>query len=329
MPSIRKHKGAKWIAEARKNGQYKSKVFDNKLDAHQWAVEKEIEFSRGDDVIRGKTLGDAFERYAREVSPTKKGEQWEVIRLNKLSNDPLALVLMEELNYEDINAFIHRSLESIKASSVNRELTLVRSVIEIARKRWKWCNLAVNPVSEADKPKNPPARDRRISADEIERILDALGYVDGEPVKTQRQATAVAFLIALETGMRQGELWKLEWLEVHLNRCYLTLNETKNGTRRNVPLSTRAIELFKQLKPLHKQRVLPYRQASCGQMFRGALKIAGVEGLTFHDTRHEAVSRLARKLDMLDLARMIGHRDPRSLMVYYNATAEEIAQRLN
>jgi len=50
--------------------------------------------------------------------------------------------------------------------------------------------------------------------------------------------------------------------------------------------------------------------------------------MTFHDTRHEALTRIARKLDVLDLARMVGHRDARSLMIYYNATAEEIAQRL-
>lgn len=51
--------------------------------------------------------------------------------------------------------------------------------------------------------------------------------------------------------------------------------------------------------------------------------------LTFHDARHEACTRLARKLEVLDLARMIGHRDPRSLMIYYNPTASEIAERLD
>ncbi|MDC7252931.1 hypothetical protein NMY25_001792 [Wohlfahrtiimonas chitiniclastica] len=51
--------------------------------------------------------------------------------------------------------------------------------------------------------------------------------------------------------------------------------------------------------------------------------------LTFYDARHEACTRLARKLEVLDLARMIGHRDPRSLMIYYNPTASEIAERLD
>lgn len=55
---------------------------------------------------------------------------------------------------------------------------------------------------------------------------------------------------------------------------------------------------------------------------------SSISGLTFHDSRHEVLTRLARKIDVLDLARMAGHRDPRSLMIYYNATAEEIAGRL-
>jgi len=74
--------------------------------------------------------------------------------------------------------------------------------------------------------------------------------------------------------------------------------------------------------------VFASNQASGGQLFRRACQLAGVTGLTFHDTRHEALTRLARKLEVLDLAQMVGHRDPRSLMIYYNATASEIAGRL-
>jgi integrase len=63
-------------------------------------------------------------------------------------------------------------------------------------------------------------------------------------------------------------------------------------------------------------------------MFAAATKRAGIEGLTFHDTRHEGLTRLAQKLEVLDLARMVGHRDLKSLMIYYNPTATEIADRL-
>jgi integrase len=143
-----------------------------------------------------------------------------------------------------------------------------------------------------------------------------------------RHVIAVAFLFALETAMRQGEIWKLAWKDVHLDKRFVRLHETKNGSKRDVPLSKEAVRLLNLLDN-KKRTVFDSNQASSGTIFRRCLALAGIEGLTFHDTRHEALTRLARKLDVLDLARMVGHRDPRSLMIYYNATAEEIALRLD
>jgi len=54
-----------------------------------------------------------------------------------------------------------------------------------------------------------------------------------------------------------------------------------------------------------------------------------IKDLTFHDTRHEAITRLAKKLDVLDLARMVGHRDIKQLLTYYNKSAKEIASQLD
>ncbi len=64
-------------------------------------------------------------------------------------------------------------------------------------------------------------------------------------------------------------------------------------------------------------------QESGAIYFRKAVKLASIDNLTFHDARHEALTQLARKLDVLDLARMVGHRDPRSLMIYYNPTPSD------
>ena len=98
--------------------------------------------------------------------------------------------------------------------------------------------------------------------------------------------------------------------------------------KRDVALSSRAVALLEKMHPKKVGRVFQVPQASAGQIFRRTVQLAGISDLTFHDTRHTAITALARKLDMLDLARMVGHRDPRSLMIYYNATAEDIAERL-
>ena len=271
---------------------------------------------RGGDVVQsGKTLSDALLRYADEVSPNKRGEKWERIRCAKIARAELAQMPMVDISPAVLNRWVELQLKTLAASSVNRELNLLSSVWEQARTTWQWAR--ENPVREVRRPKNPQPRDRRISEAEIARILDALEYSEGQPVETQRQEIAVAFLVAIETAMRQGELWALEWQNVHLVQRYVHLPKTKNGTARDVPLSSRAVVLLELMRGKSGTvgRVFKSNQTSGGQLFRRALQIAGVDGLTFHDTRHEA--------------RMVGHRDPRSLMIYYNATAEEIASRLD
>ncbi|NPW19253.1 tyrosine-type recombinase/integrase [Pseudomonas aeruginosa] len=111
---------------------------------------------------------------------------------------------------------------------------------------------------------------------------------------------------------------------------YVELDKTKNGDARKVPLSSRAVTLFQVLVDAagKRQNLFTLTSGSADTLFRKVRDRQKIDGLNFHDTRHEATTRLARKLDVLDLARMTGHRDPRSLMVYYNATATEVASRL-
>lgn len=124
-------------------------------------------------------------------------------------------------------------------------------------KRWRWTK--ENPIKGIRRPKNPHPRDRRISDKEIERILDALGF-DGQTVITTRDIIAVAFLFALETAMRQGEIWNLTWEDVYLEKRFARLHETKNGSKRDVALSSEAVRLLKLLDRGHSQKVFKTNQ---------------------------------------------------------------------
>lgn len=324
MATIRRTKNKTWLAEVRKFGQYKAKTFDTKLKAQAWAVEVEQTMTP-DTLVLGKSLRDAFLRYQKEVSPTKKSWKNEHNRLNKFARNKMANFILEDIRQTDIYDWIDEELKRIKGSSVNRDLNLLSSVFEHC-KRWSWTN--INPVRGIVRPKNPEPRDRRISENEIQRILDALAF-DGSDITEQRHVIAVAFLFAIETAMRQSEIWGLDWANIYLDRKFLRLPDTKNGTRRDVPLSSESIRLLGLLMPKKTGRVFISKQGSSATIFSRAVLLTGIVDLTFHDTRHEGITRLSRKLDVLDLARMVGHRDPRSLMIYYNATAEEIANRLD
>ena len=152
MASIRK-RGKKWFVEVRLKTGYRSKSFDTKLEAQAWGIEQTQLLSRNVKLIKGKTVADAFIRYGQEVSPSKKTERNELNRLKKLKRAPFASILLDDLQTDDINEWVRDELKRIKNSSVNRDLTLISSVIETARKQWKW--ISSNPVRDAYRPKNP------------------------------------------------------------------------------------------------------------------------------------------------------------------------------
>ncbi len=104
--------------------------------------------------------------------------------------------------------------------------------------------------------------------------------------------------------------------------------ETKNGHKRDVPLSGEAIRILEQIRT-DTESVFNLEASQIDVNFRKAKDRCMIEDLHFHDTRHLAITRLASKLDVLELARMVGHKDLRQLMVYYNKTAEDLAKKLN
>src|SRR5690606_34870954 len=174
----------------------------------------------------------------------------------------------------------------------------------------------------------PPPRDVLFEAGQVDRIVQALGYAGGTP-QSKRQEAAVALLLSLETAMRAGEIIGMRWEDVVLEKRIVRLPKTKNGDAREVPLSRRAIELLKSMKGLDKVRVFTLTSALLDAYYRHGRALVGVQGPTSDDARATALTRLSKKLDILELAEMVGHRDPRSLMIYYRQSATEIAAKLD
>lgn len=146
---------------------------------------------------------------------------------------------------------------------------------------------------------------------------------------TKTTARAIhAFRFAVETAMRAGEIVGLTEDTVDRETRVATLPRTKNGTARKVPLSMAALDLLGDL-PKTDGPLFGLTSQQIDALFRKARDKAGIENLHFHDSRHEAITRLARKLDVLSLARIVGHKDIKMLMIYYNETAEDLAQRLD
>lgn len=323
-----------WRVQLDVKGKRESRTFPNKASAQEWADKRQAELRSIDSGHGSKThtVGDVLDDYQKKISPTKRGERWEKLRLDligrkEVDGRPFRDIRLADLKPSHIAAWRDARAREVAGSSVSREMSLMSHAFEVARKEWGW--LVHDPMKDVRRPPDNPPRDRLISDKEIERITLALGYQEGMPVALSSQRVAVAFLLAIETAMRSGEILGLTSDTVDFDKRVAHLPITKNGGARDVPLSTRAVELLKMLPEVEEGTPLfALSPALRDALFRKAKEKAGITDLTFHDTRHEAITRLAKKLQPLDLARMTGHTNLSELLTYFNATAEDIARRL-
>ena len=320
MASIRKLKTGRWQAQIARNGIRKSKLFDSKRAASDWAAREEYLALNAMPSGQVMLLSEAFDRYANEVSPLRGGERWEVIRLRKFARDPLASKVIASITGKDIAEWRDARLKEIAPASVRREMELMSAVFSVARTEWGLID--ASPMVDIRRPKTSPARKRRVSEAEFK----ALALSAGSDLTAATARAYHAFLFAVETGMRAGEIIGLTWDDISIDDRTAHLPKTKNGLPRDVPLSSAALKLLEALPDADPVFGLSSRQLDV--LWRKVRDRAGVEGLRFHDSRHEAITRLARRVDVLDLARIVGHKNISELMTYYDATAGEIAARL-
>jgi integrase len=308
MASFRKIKTG-WRAELCVNGRRKSKSFDSKLRARAWADDEEKRLSGWiDPSAESKTLGDAFRRFSEEISPLRKGERWEQVRLKRLCASRIANIPLRDLSPQDLASWRDSRLQEVSAGSVRREMALMAGVFSYCLKEWGWIDRS--PLALVRKPPAPKHRDRLITDAEIRGLLQSL------PPKV-----GAIFQLALETAMRLGEICAVNPAMRHSK--YLRLPETKNGSVRLVPLSPEARKILDSL-----DNEISVSPEYISRTFQASCKALGIKDCRFHDTRHTAFTRLSQKLNVLELARMAGMRDTKTIMIYFNESPENIADKL-
>ncbi len=318
MATIRRN-GKNWQAIIRRTGfPHLSKTFPRKAQAQAWGIKAE------QDLLSGRhshkhTFSDALTRYEKEVSPTKRGKRWEVLRLRVFGAYKPLQKLLDRLTEDDVSKWRDSRLNCVSGATVRREMNLLQSVFEVARKEWRWIDR--NPVLDVKKPPPTKARRRGVTNDEIETLEP---HFKGPLMKE----VFLAFRLGIETAMRAGEMMSLEKPQIDLQTRVVHLLKTKNGDERDVPLTPEAVRIIEGLLSDGRNRLFTVDNVSRDVLFRKGRDHAGVEGLHFHDSRSEGISRLSKKMDVLELARIVGHRDLRSLMHYYRASAADIARRL-
>lgn len=329
-----KTKTGRWSIQIKVAGQRDGGTFDTKTQANAWAAQRSTELRalRGASPGSTKTLRDALRRYAEEVSPHKKGERWEVIRLTAFESPdhaPLPVTKkLIDLTAGDLALWRDARLDRVTRGTVLRDLTLLASVLEHARREWGW--LDVNPAKNVRRPAQPEHRERVITGPEVRGMLRALGWparqADGRRrVRSVKQAAAVCFMLALQTGMRAGELCGLTPADVMAD--HLKIRAGKTG-RRDVPMTPTTRRVVDMLDGWSGDTLLGIKAQTLDAFFRQARDKAGLVGFTLHDARHTAATRLAQRLHVLDLCKVFGWKSTTRALTYFNPSASDLAKRM-
>ena len=341
-------------------GGKKTATFDTEKEARAWAAIMEANVAVA-ATRKGGTNEELFQTYLAAVASKLDSAKFNALRLNKWCKDPLANLRTEDTTTHDINQWIERSITTVServgrplsGSTVNRELNLMSAAFTYGINALQW--IEKNPCHGAQRPEHGRARKRALlTQDEIQAILTSAGYQKDPELLTLTARVAAGFLLSLETGLRSGELLRLRPEDFKKGSRYVHVSATERGGRkgagsgrvksdpsRDVPLTDRAIEILDQLMrniPEDQEPTVgfsepPYilgmNDAQRDALWRKVRDRSGVEDLHFHDTKHEAATRLCKFIDVMDLSHAIGTKDIRLLRdTYYVKDASRTAALL-
>ncbi len=276
------------------------------------------------------TLSYGLRHYQKAVSILKKGYEQERYRVAQLVRSDLGAKFVHEITSVDIASYRDLRLQSLNSktgqllspATVRLEMSLLSNFFDLARIEWGF-TASPNPCADVRKPKPPPGRERRLTAREERLILRyAAGHLNPELYSI--------VVIALSTAMRQSEILGLRWEHINFRTRVAHLPETKNGSKRDVPLSPRAREAITRIGVKPEGKVFAYTKHGIKSTWRFMMQKLSIVNLHFHDLRHEAISRLFElgTLDMMEIAAISGHKSVSMLKRYTHLRANRLVHKL-
>jgi len=318
-----------------------SETFESEREAKEWAESLEADLRRAihiDTRLIDKTqLSELIQKYIEVVSPAKLGGKREIVRLKTWLKHPISELTLSRATPKHFADYIfaRRKTQSIRGGkiaeqTIKLDIIAISNVFEVARKDWGY--EIENPIKKISKPAGSKTRDLRIVEADWKRLEIELN-------KCRNPLYVVISELALETGMRQDELFRMCWGDFDLVGTRKNVivdgkdtSATGKRKKRTVPLSARAFELLKKLPGwLGEDLESPILKMGAGasadglsRAFTAACKTIGLEGAVFHSTRHEAASRMAPHYPLLILMKIFGWKTPAMAARYYHASDEEL-----
>lgn len=278
------------------------------------------------------TLYDLMLVYMEDVLKKRRTHASEYVAFRKMAKEYPWLFekKLQDIDAKDIMRWKDVRSKMVSNFSILRERTRL-SVLFTYAKKYLFIPVS-NPVKKVIWDTSYIPRNRRITDAEIDRLIQASGYVLGTKPKNQRQFSVWACIFAIHTCMRQTEILETRRKDIHASHIHLPV--TKNGMSRDVPLTPYAREMLSwleidKLKP--NEKIFKGNITSFRHKWKIVVDQAGIKDLHFHDTRHEAISRFVHKykLPVETLAKITGHKDLGVLLnTYYNPTVDELLEMM-
>lgn len=320
-------RGVRWQAIIRlADCEPQRRTFPSREEAREWSRTEEAKLERLRRHGLGHTASDAIERYIHtaftERSPSTRREglrllRWWHERIGHLAISAVTADVLVEAR-DEIKA-------RASGPTANRYIAAISAVLKRAWREWGW--IPENPAGRVERAREAPGRVRWLTQEEIGRLLAAC-------TTSGRPELRTLVVMALATGMRQGEILGLRWDDVDLGRRLFVLHHTKNRERRGIPISAALVDELRAL-PRRIDSPLLFPPAQPGSVdpwptyrkpWRRALAEAGIADFRFHDLRHTAASYLAMNgATEREIAEVLGHRTLQMVCRYSHLSREHLA----
>jgi|TARA_R100001440_G_scaffold68779_1_gene90409 integrase len=325
MASYRKRNG-KWYVEIKRKGLGNVyKTFINKEDAASWAKDTERQLEQGtyQTVHQGNviTLKELLTDYRDNVVTKKKSNEPETYKINKLIKHSICRKVLTRISVIDVRNLRDEISEHVAAATVNKYIGIISASLNYAIKQL-GISLPLNVCKNVPRLKEIEFDETRVDEAMEQRLLEA--------AKLSRLIYLRAIIVvALDCGMRRGEIFKLTSNDVDLVLGTAKLNDTKNGTSRTVGLSPRAIELIRQLPIGIDKKIFPIKSVNQFRFYWKQCKERAKVNIRFHTLRHEFASRLfERGWDIAEVAAQGGWKDWKVLKRYTKISGAHLSKRL-
>ncbi|MBP9853519.1 MAG: site-specific integrase [Candidatus Omnitrophica bacterium] len=307
-------KNQNWHIDYRlKNGiRRREKVGTSKKLAETVLAKRKVEIAEDKFLDVNKKEKIRFEEFSIEFlnihsKPNKKSWISDLYNINRLKKSFKGKYIFS-ITLKDIEKYKADRNEEVSSATVNRELATLKTMLS---KAVAWGKLSSNPAQNVKFLKEPSGRLRFLEREEILKLL----------TNCNKHMKSIVIL-ALNTGMRKGEILGLKWRDIDIKRNIITILDTKNGEKREIYMNEQVkTALIRTPKHPDSQFIFCKEDGKPRQDIRKsfftALRKSGIKEFRFHDLRHTFASQLVMSgTDINTVRELLGHKDIRMTLRY-------------